>query len=391
VKKMFSCENDHLHSDFPHKLKSEMQVTINRDGQQYGPFPIEDAAAHLATGALLPTDWAWAKGMTEWAPLDQVVAAVQTPAPVAAPVQPVAAQPEVQPAAASPVAVQPIAAQPAAAASPAAVQPMAAQPAAAASPAAVQPMAAQPAAAASPAAVQPKAAQPAAQLASPAQLSTTPSLASPSNLKTSPAAAASPKTKKADSPKTQAGSSGSGLKGLFAGNRKLVFAVCGIVISAVVIGMQLTGGDEVINIEKVEVNESAANTAKSELQKLGAQFDYDVNEQVNSVTIREKPITQAQFRLLLEFKNLQRISLVKCGIDDAALQGLKGLTKLSFLDVSGNPKVTDGCIDTLSTIKTLSTLNASDTGITSVGEEKLKETLPDCTVTIKAASAEPAK
>jgi Leucine-rich repeat (LRR) protein len=94
---------------------------------------------------------------------------------------------------------------------------------------------------------------------------------------------------------------------------------------------------------------------------------------------------------LLEFKNLQRISLVKCGIDDAALQGLKGLTKLSFLDVSGNPKVTDGCIDTLSTIKTLSTLNASDTGITSVGEEKLKEALPDCNVTIKAASAEPAK
>ena len=368
-----------------------MQVTINRDGQQYGPYPIEDAAAHLATGGLLPTDWAWAEGMTDWAPLGEVVAAMQAPEPVAAPVQPVATHPEVQPAAASPAAVQPMAAQPAAAASPAAVQPMAAQPAAAASPAAVQPIAAQPAVAASPAAVQPMAAQPAAQLASPSQLSTTPSLASPSNLKTSPAAATSPNTKKADNPKTQAGSSGPGLKELFAGKRKLVFAVCGIVVSAVVIGMQLTGGDEVINIEKVEVNEPAANSAESELQKLGAQFDYDVNEQVNSVTIREKPITQAQFRLLLEFKNLQRISLVKCGIDDAALQGLKGLTKLSFLDVSGNPKVTDGCIDTLSTIKTLSALNASDTGITSVGEEKLKKELPDCNVIIKAASAESAK
>ena len=79
---------------------------------------------------------------------------------------------------------------------------------------------------------------------------------------------------------------------------------------------------------------------------------------------------------------------MKCGIDDTALQGLKGLTKLSFLDVSGNLKVTDGCINTLSTIKTLSILNASDTGITSVGEEQLKEELPDCNVTIKA---EPAK
>jgi hypothetical protein len=372
-----------------------MQVTINRDGQQYGPYPIEDAAAHLATGGLLPTDWAWAEGMTDWAPLGQVVAAMQAPAlapaPVAAPVQPVATQPEVQPAAASPAAAQPMAAQPAAAASPAAVQPMAAQPAAAASPAAVQPMAAQPAAAASPAAVQPMAAQPAAQLASPSQLSTTPSLASPSNLKTSPAAATSPNTKKADNPKTQAGSSGSGLKGLFAGKRKLVFAVCGIVISAVVIGMQLTGGEGEINIEKVEVNEPAANTAESKLRMLGAEFNHDALGEVSEVTIRDKTITPAQFRMLLEFKNLQKITLVKCGIDDAALQGLKVLTKLSFLDVSGNPKVTDGCIDTLSTIKTLSTLNASDTGITSVGEEKLKEALPDCNVTIKAASAEPAK
>ena len=389
---MFSCENDHLHSGFPHKLETEMQVTINRDGQQYGPYPIEDAAAHLATGGLLPTDWAWAEGMTEWAPLDQVVAAMQAPAPVAAPAQPVATQPEVQPAvAASPVAVQPMAAQPAVAASPVAVQPMAAQPAVAASPVAVQPMAAQPAVAASPVAVQPMAAQPAAQLASPSQLSTTSSLASPSNLKTSPATVGTPKAEKADSPKPQAGSSGPGLKALFTGNKKLVFAVCGIVISAVVIGMQLTGGDEEVNIVSEKVNEQAASTALSELQKLGAQFDYDANEQVNSVTIREKAITQAQFQKLLEFKNLQRISLVKCGIDDAALLGLKGLKKLSFLDVSGNPKVTDGCINTLSTIKTLSALNAIDTGITSVGEEKLKKELPDCNVTIKAEPPEPAK
>ncbi len=360
-----------------------MQVTINRDGQQYGPYPIEDAVAHLATGGLLATDWAFMEGMTDWAPLGEVVAAAQAPTPVAAPVPPAAAQPAAaQPAAAQPMAAQPMATQPAAA-QPAAAQPMAAQPVAA------QPMAAQPMAA------QPVAAQPAAQLASPSQLSTSPALASPSQLGTGGGSSVAAKAKKTSTPKPSpdnpAKASRGDSKGLFAGNKKLIFAVCGIVISAVVIGMQLTGGDEKIDVKQVEVNETAANTAESELQKLGAQFDYDVNEQVNSVIIREKAITQAQFRTLLEFKNLQRISLVKCGIDDAALQGLKGFTKLSFLDVSGNTKVTDGCIDTLTTIKTLSTLNASETGITSVGEEKLKEKLPNCNVIIKAASAEPAK
>ena len=63
-----------------------MQVTINRDGQQYGPYPIEDAAAHLATGGLLATDLAFVEGMTDWAPLGEVVTAAQAPAPVAAPV-----------------------------------------------------------------------------------------------------------------------------------------------------------------------------------------------------------------------------------------------------------------------------------------------------------------
>jgi hypothetical protein len=135
----------------------------------------------------------------------------------------------------------------------------------------------------------------------------------------------------------------------------------------------------------------AAQMAKRRLKKLGAQFDYNVNGQVSSVSLQGKTLTPTHLSFLLEFKSLRRISLVKCDINDATLQGFKGLTKLTFLDVSGNPKVTDVCIDTLSTIKTLSTLNASDTGITSVGAEKLKEALPDCNVTIKAESAEPAK
>ncbi len=55
---------------------------MRRDGQQYGPYSIEDARAHLASGSLLPTDHAFFEGMTDWAPLEQVLdsAAHQIPA-----------------------------------------------------------------------------------------------------------------------------------------------------------------------------------------------------------------------------------------------------------------------------------------------------------------------
>jgi hypothetical protein len=346
-----------------------MQITINRDGQQYGPYPIEDAAAHLATGGLLATDWAFMEGMTDWAPLGEVIAAAQAPTPVAAPVPPAAAQPAAAQPAAQPMAAQPMAAQPMAA------QPMAAQPMAA------QPMAAQPMA---------------AQLASPSQLSTGSALASPSQLGTGGGSSVAAKAKKTSTPKPSpdkpAKASKDGSKGFLAGKRKLVFAVVGIIVSVVVIGMQLTGEDEdELDVVSKKVNVPAANNAKTQLKNLGAEFDYDLNGGVSSISLQGKTLTPTHLGSLLEFKNLQRVTLIKCDIDDAALQRFKGLSKLSFLDVSGNPKVTDGCIDTLSTIKTLQTLNASDTGITSVGEEKLKEALPDCNVTIKAASAEPAK
>ena len=52
-----------------------MQIHIHRDGQQYGPYSVEEAREHLETGALLPDDIAWHAGITEWLPLSQVLEA----------------------------------------------------------------------------------------------------------------------------------------------------------------------------------------------------------------------------------------------------------------------------------------------------------------------------
>lgn len=62
-----------------------MMIHISRDGQQFGPYTLEDAQAHLASGALLATDQAWYEGAPDWMPLDQVPGVSVQPAFAAAP------------------------------------------------------------------------------------------------------------------------------------------------------------------------------------------------------------------------------------------------------------------------------------------------------------------
>ncbi len=49
-----------------------MQVHIDRGGERYGPYSLEDINACLANGTLLSTDQAWQDGMAEWVPIDQI-------------------------------------------------------------------------------------------------------------------------------------------------------------------------------------------------------------------------------------------------------------------------------------------------------------------------------
>ena len=69
-----------------------MQIYISRDGEQNGPYSIEDVNTHLKDGALLPTDLACWEGMTEWVPLSQISGvtipgdSVETPIPPSQPV-----------------------------------------------------------------------------------------------------------------------------------------------------------------------------------------------------------------------------------------------------------------------------------------------------------------
>ena len=62
-----------------------MQILINRDGQQLGPYTLEQVNEYLAAGSLSPNDPAWHEGLAEWVALNQVggivVPAASTPPP----------------------------------------------------------------------------------------------------------------------------------------------------------------------------------------------------------------------------------------------------------------------------------------------------------------------
>ena len=55
-----------------------MQVHIDRNGERYGPYSIEDINTYLANGTLLSTDLAWHEGLSGWVPLSQVSGVGQT-------------------------------------------------------------------------------------------------------------------------------------------------------------------------------------------------------------------------------------------------------------------------------------------------------------------------
>lgn len=49
-----------------------MQIFIQHQGQQTGPFPLEQVRAGLANGTYQPTDLAWHEGAAEWLPLGTI-------------------------------------------------------------------------------------------------------------------------------------------------------------------------------------------------------------------------------------------------------------------------------------------------------------------------------
>ena len=58
-----------------------MDIYINKDGQQYGPYTLDQVNEYLAQGSLQTTDPAWHDGLAEWCPLSQIAGVVDPSSP----------------------------------------------------------------------------------------------------------------------------------------------------------------------------------------------------------------------------------------------------------------------------------------------------------------------
>ena len=50
-----------------------MTFLIHRDGQQFGPFELEQVEQMIRAGTIAPSDLAWCDGLTEWTPLSELL------------------------------------------------------------------------------------------------------------------------------------------------------------------------------------------------------------------------------------------------------------------------------------------------------------------------------
>ena len=66
-----------------------MEIFINREDEDYGPYTVEEAQGLLASGDLLPQDYAWYEGAADWMALEEIPGivppAAAAPAPASAP------------------------------------------------------------------------------------------------------------------------------------------------------------------------------------------------------------------------------------------------------------------------------------------------------------------
>ena len=57
-----------------------MLLHFDRDGDPFGPYPLEEAREYLKHGEILPTDQAWFEGAADWMPVMEVPGMIGTTA-----------------------------------------------------------------------------------------------------------------------------------------------------------------------------------------------------------------------------------------------------------------------------------------------------------------------
>jgi len=72
-------------------MDASTQIHVSRDGQNFGPYSLEQARHYVQSGQILPTDWAWYEGAQDWAPVSNIPelgVSLPIPPPIPLPIRP---------------------------------------------------------------------------------------------------------------------------------------------------------------------------------------------------------------------------------------------------------------------------------------------------------------
>jgi len=58
-----------------------VNITVSRNGQQFGPYTVEQATAYFLSGHLSHADLAWQEGASKWVPLSIILGLAVPPPP----------------------------------------------------------------------------------------------------------------------------------------------------------------------------------------------------------------------------------------------------------------------------------------------------------------------
>jgi len=129
----------------------------------------------------------------------------------------------------------------------------------------------------------------------------------------------------------------------------------------------------------VIVPEAINNEAVGKLEKIGAHVTRDQANQISGIQISSNNISAKGWGLLVQLSNIQKLELVGCGIDDGNATNLGKLVHLRKLNLSDN-LISDKSVGVLQKLTQLQVLNIKNTKVTKKGATTLQAALPDCVI-----------
>ena len=327
-KHLKACRGGSNALDFGKRVR--MQIHINRNGQQFGPYSTEELQAYLQQGTIAVTDWAWHEGLANWVQISQL----NLGAAVAQPV--IQSEPQV-------TAIQ----QPAPVVQKPATSPVGGSGSGVSAESAMERLRKlqrgnMPAAKSGPGRRAEKAGKGSPGKAQPAEEFDVPE------------------------PKPAMG-------------KTIAMVILGVCVAGGIgfAAMKFFGSDNAP--PKKKVPEAVNQEAVAKLQKIGAHVTRDQDNQISGIQFPSINITTNGWKLLAQLSNVKKLEMVGCEIDDTGAVNLRYLAHLQRLNLSENP-ITDKSVEVLKSLTQLTALNLTKTKVTKNGVATIEAALPNCVI-----------